>query len=428
MKFMVESISKCSGRLGALTGIERLPDVVLKTPVLLQTTRGGSFPYMSREVVELTSNLSETAISVNLTTTSQMLDSVKDSGKSISCFVALPECPTFLCLRDTSTESRSGHHEKAGVPLFTRYGKKVISPESFMDFVKTFRPDFCHLLGDGDTTVESSKKRGVHSVSRTIKFTEKCLEMRSKSENLRKIFTLAPIVGGFSRENRQKSIEFVKSVEIDGVFIDGLHGNGETALFVPEKETLEIVKLCNENLPQDKLRMVLGAFSPLLMLKMIQLGVDAFDNSLPFLYSLKKRALVFDFEPEDKKEGRKKLHIDLNSEEFREDFSPVLQGCNCLTCKDHTRAYLRHLIDCKELMGTILLNIHNFHHYRGFFHSIHHHIAKDTLQSLIALIEEQSLEENFTEIFPPSPTNGVGSSNTPSTVDSDAEEAKEDAK
>lgn len=306
----------------------------------------------------LTTDLRETVLSVNLSSTREMLEAVKSSGNGISSFAALHECLTFFCLRDTCEESKSGHHEKAGVPLFTRHGKKVISPEIFMDFVEAFKPDFFHLLSDGDTSFDSSKKRSIQSVTRTIDFAQKCLEIKNERENLQKMFVLAPIVGGYSHVNRRKCIEFASSASgIDGFFIDGLHANGETALFVPEKEILDIVKMCMENLPVEKLKMILGAFSPTLVLKMIQLGVDVFDNSLPLLYSLRNKALVFDFHRERQGEKRKNLHIDLSGEEFREDFSPVLEGCECLTCKEHTKAYLRHLIDCKELLGTILLNM-----------------------------------------------------------------------
>ncbi|XP_055689915.1 queuine tRNA-ribosyltransferase accessory subunit 2 [Lutzomyia longipalpis] len=429
MKFAIESVSKCSGRLGKLSGIERLPDICLKTPILFQNTRGGSIPYISREVAELTTDLRETPIAVNLATTWEMLDVVGASGKGISSFTALPECPTFLCIRDTSEESKGGHHEKGGVPMFTRHGKRVVSPEIFMDFVEAFQPDCFHLLCDGDTTTTSSKKRGIQSVTRSIDFTEKCLERVRKSDGgskLRKMFILAPIVGGFSRINREKSIEFAKGMEeIGGFFIDGVHANGETALFVPEEEILGIVKLCTENLPEEKFRMIFGAFPPLLVLKMVQLGVDAFDSALPHIYSLRNRALVFDFD--GRKHGRKhQLHIDLSLEEFREDFGPILAGCECLACREHTRAYVRHLIDCKELMGTILLNIHNFHHYRGFFKAIHQHIAKDSLPELIASIEEQSKEENFAEIFPEKHPNGLRRSQSSSANDSGGEEAPKD--
>lgn len=86
--------------------------------------------------------------------------------------------------------------------------------------------------------------------------------------------------------------------EVDGYFLDGFHSNGVSAVQCRIDGIRPIVNRCMELLPAEKMKMMLGAYSPLTMLHLISMGVDVFDNSYAYLSSLNNCALTFSLAPE----------------------------------------------------------------------------------------------------------------------------------
>lgn len=82
--------------------------------------------------------------------------------------------------------------------------------------------------------------------------------------------------------------------------------------------------------------------------------------------------------------------INLKEKKYQEDFSPLVRGCSCYCCKNHTRAYVHHLLVTNELLAGVLLMMHNFEHYFGFFHSIREALKSDRLAQLKELIRRQA--------------------------------------
>lgn len=98
-----------------------------------------------------------------------------------------------------------------------------------------------------------------------------------------------------------------------------------------------------------------GAYSPLMVIDLITAGVDLFDNTLAFLCVEIQNALIFNFDVSRKEKNVEGLFRPVAGAENKENFQPILEGCSCLACKNHTLAYIRHLFDAKELLGSILL-------------------------------------------------------------------------
>ena len=69
--------------------------------------------------------------------------------------------------------------------------------------------------------------------------------------------------------------------------------------------------------------------------------------------------------------------LDMKDLRYQKDFSPISKDCSCYTCRKHTRAYVNHLLLTNELLGPILLMIHNLTHYQGFFASVRECVQKD---------------------------------------------------
>uniref|UniRef100_A0A336M3I6 Queuine tRNA-ribosyltransferase accessory subunit 2 n=1 Tax=Culicoides sonorensis TaxID=179676 RepID=A0A336M3I6_CULSO len=394
MKVIVENVAKqCGGRICRITSLpSRLGADVNKefeTPMVLQYTRGASFPHMSREVLELSNFDINLPIQIPLTSTFHMHEALKVLKQPITSFSALPERPSFIVFNDPAEETRTGHNDKESMALFTRNGKVPITCEKYMEIVETFQPDFFHVLCDGVTPHDCSKKRVIKAVDKSMKFFDDCLEKFKKSEQLKQSFLIASIEGGFSKESRQEIIKFLSKYEneINGYFLDGFHLNGLTATKDDtfNEKFYEIIDFCIKSLPDSKLRFMFGAYPPLTILKLIQKGVDVFDTSYAYLATQSAHALLFDVSDENNTE----YAIDLSQEIFKDDFGPLKKDCKCLACKNHTRAYVNHLMNCKELLGSTLLMIHNTHHYLEFFRNIRESIKEDKLDVLIKILEKQ---------------------------------------
>lgn len=312
--------------------------------------------------------------------------------KSLSQFVGLPEALAFISLKNTSEFSPSGSHEKGSVPIFKRSGRINITAERYMNMMETFKPDLFTSLADGDTHQNCSKKRLTKACERSEEMFEQCLERKRSSTNIKDSFYVACVEGGFNEFERKKAVEHLKKYEseIDGYFIDGIHRNGHEATSLQFSTIKEIVEKTVSLLPTDKLKIMLGAYSPEVVLELVNFGIDMFDTSFVDIVSNSNRALVFNFSLENS--TKRFPEIDLLDSKYKDEFSPFVEGCSCYACQKHTRAYTNHLLLTRELLGNLLLSIHNTHHYLKFFESIREAIRHDRLDALSTLINEQYSE------------------------------------
>lgn len=352
MKFVLKSISKNSGRLGQLRIKESKE---LQTPLLLQTTKGGSIPYLSAEVFDLVSQEHQQVLQLTLSTMDQMSESLAQWNRSLSDYVGYPGYNTLLLLRDPCETTPTGGNDRDVVPLFTRHGKDSLTAARYMDMVANFAPDVYQGLCDADTNPESTKKRVQKSVDRTERLMEQCYEQHSKLERLQDSTLLAPIVGGYSTFARTQSIKHARQQpagSYGGYILEGFHTNGLSATELKPAQLLPIVEHCVQQLEAEQPRLMPGAYTPLLLLELIRLGVDVFDSSYAYCAAANYKALTFSY-VRDKAEHT--AFLDVTDEAIKEDFKPLLEDCSCLSCQKHTRAYIHHLYKTHELLGTILL-------------------------------------------------------------------------
>lgn len=125
---------------------------------------------------------------------------------------------------------------------------------------------------------------------------------------------LAPIQGGYNIKNREKTIENHLHPDVSGYFLDGFHNNGSTAIHLKFDDLNSIVSKCIELLPQDKIRFMLGAYNPVTLLKLIDIGIDVFDSSYTFLATINQCALTFNFNIDQSSEIGNLFDIDLSAD------------------------------------------------------------------------------------------------------------------
>ncbi len=158
--------------------------------------------------------------------------------------------------------------------------------------------------------------------------------------------TLLPIVQGSIHENlRKMSAEYVSSLDLPGNAIGGL-SVGE-----PAEEMYEMIELVNLILPDSKPRYLMGVGTPVNILEAIALGVDMFDCVMPTRNG--RNGMLFTSQG----------IINIKNEKWRNDHSPVDPDGNSYVDAQYSRAYLRHLIMSKELLGGMIASLHNLSFY-----------------------------------------------------------------
>jgi len=157
--------------------------------------------------------------------------------------------------------------------------------------------------------------------------------------------TLFPIVqGGIHPALRQEAARAIAgSGDWDGFAIGGL-SVGEA-----KPDMYAMLDTCDEAIPADRPRYLMGVGYPEDLLEGVARGVDLFDCVAPTRMGRNAAALTPD--------GR----VNMRRAEFREDDRPVVEGCACGCCRRFSRAYVRHLIQAEEMLGARLLSLHNVH-------------------------------------------------------------------
>jgi queuine tRNA-ribosyltransferase len=154
------------------------------------------------------------------------------------------------------------------------------------------------------------------------------------------------IQGGIFPSLRQESLEGLIEIGFDGYAVGGL-AVGET-----EEERLSVLETINPLMPLDKPRYLMGVGTPEDLIKAVSYGMDMFDCVMPTRHARNGRLFTT------------KGSINIRNQRFRDDTGPIDELCNCETCQHFSRAYIRHLQKCNEILGSRLATVHNLYHYQ----------------------------------------------------------------
>ena len=151
------------------------------------------------------------------------------------------------------------------------------------------------------------------------------------------------VQGGVFEDLRLESIERIAELDLPGYGIGG-YSVGE-----PHELMLESLAPVCAAMPQDKPRYLMGVGNPTTIVLAIGLGIDMFDCVLPTRTARTGTAFS--------SAGR----MNMRNAQYARDFGPLDPECSCPTCTQYSRAYIRHVVSMKEMLGSILLSIHNLH-------------------------------------------------------------------
>lgn len=203
-------------------------------------------------------------------------------------------------------------------------------------------------------------------------------------------------------EVRKEGLRDLLKRDVDGVMIAGL-SMGESV-----QERSKVLDALVPELPEHLPRVLCGVDGPAEVLVAVSSGVDLIASAFPYDVTKLGHALIFSWDPEGEDEGgerggkKRRLEgggsetmeklecrscesytMNLWDRRWRKDVRPLIEGCGCLACRDHTRAYIHHLLQAHEMLAEVLLYIHNLHHYLEFFKAIRRVIEEDKFQDLV---------------------------------------------
>ncbi|CDW55933.1 queuine tRNA ribosyltransferase [Trichuris trichiura] len=367
MKFTLRGTMEGVGRCGYITEWAGR-EVHLQTPMLLLHTIAGHVPHLSHEVLRLTELLKlakQQTVWLNAVgglygSRIGALSAVKESGMSIRQFLGLPDDTlVFLSFNDPAVSMHSGCNDDSSSSVFTRSGRMKVSMDSYKFFLNKFT-GCAQALCDSDNPAGSSNRRLEKSVRRSLAFAAECLKICN--QNVCGIF--GTVVGGYDLNQRIHCCEKLNGLTgLQGYVFEGFHSFGDVSN-LPLNHVVSLVQSCLELLPTDRLRYIPGAFNPSQIVQLAKAGIDLFDSSFATLEAGKGNAIFLntEFPLNDSFEV-----IEVCNARHARHFLPVVEGCDCYTCSNYTRAYVNHLWATNELLSVMLLTVHNLHQYLNMF-------------------------------------------------------------
>lgn len=175
------------------------------------------------------------------------------------------------------------------------------------------------------------------SVGRTLRWAERCLSAHTRNDQ----YLFGIVQGGVFDDLRRDCAQALSEMDFDGIAVGGVSvGEGHDLL-------KKVVEMTEPYLPKDRVRYLMGVGLPEDLLESIARGMDIFDCVIPSRMA-RSGTLFTAF-------GK----IRITNNRYRKDAYPVDTSCECYTCRNFSRAYIRHLILSKELLGTMLCTVHN---------------------------------------------------------------------
>ncbi|MES2623024.1 MAG: tRNA guanosine(34) transglycosylase Tgt [Patescibacteria group bacterium] len=179
------------------------------------------------------------------------------------------------------------------------------------------------------------------------------------------------VQGGRHEDLRKESAQVLGEMKYNGVEFDGFGIGGSFA----KEDMMTAVAWVNEVLPENKPRHLLGIGEPADIISAVKEGCDTFDCVMPTRNA--RTGTVFVADSSSERYGYK--NVNLRNAEFKADFGPIDNECDCYTCTNYTRAYIAHLYRAQEMLGGTLATIHNLRFMTRFMEKVREDIEKGEL-------------------------------------------------
>lgn len=234
-------------------------------------------------------------------------------------------------------------------------GRKIeLTPEYSMQIQKELGSDIV-MIFDECTPYPATEQEASDSMQLSLRWAERC--KTAHQGNPSALFGI--VQGGMYQALRHESAAGLSKLGFDGYAIGGL-SVGE-----PMDERNQVLDFTVPELPADKPRYLMGLGRPEDIIEAVRRGIDMFDCVIPtrhartgFLYTSKGI-------------------LKIRNSRYQDDIRPIDESCQCYTCQNYSRSYLRHLDKCGEILGSRLNTIHNLFYYQQLMRDIRSAIEDD---------------------------------------------------
>ena len=236
--------------------------------------------------------------------------------------------------------------------LFTPEKSIAIQENLGADIIMQF--DQCSEYGYTHSQAEDA-------MTLTSRWRERCAKAKTRSDQV-----LFPIVqGNMYKDLREESLKRAMEYADCGIGIGGL-SVGE-----PKPLMYEILDFLRPKLPENMPRYLMGVGSPDCLVEGVMRGIDMFDCVLATRIARNGTALT------------SKGKVVVRNGKYKEDFTPLDEKCDCYCCKNYTKAYLRHLINVDEMLGAMLLSLHNITFLHKLMRGLREAVLSDSLPGFV---------------------------------------------
>lgn len=214
--------------------------------------------------------------------------------------------------------------------------KHTFTPQKVMQIQRALGSDIC-MAFDECTSAGIEKRKAAEAMERTLKWLDRCSEVELKPHQMMFPIAQGNMFEDLRIESLQRTLPYCKC----GVAIGGLSvGESSDVMY----RMLDAIK---PYLPEDMPHYLMGVGTADYILEGVERGIDMFDCVLPTRTARNGTAMTMNG------------YVTVRNGAYKEDFSPIEDGCDCYACRNYTRAYIRHLINSDEILGGRLLSIHN---------------------------------------------------------------------
>ena len=235
--------------------------------------------------------------------------------------------------------------------------KHFISPEKAIEIENALGADII-MAFDECAPYPADRDYVKNSLERTTRWAKRCKEAHKNTET-QALFGI--VQGGMYKDLREQSAKEIMELDFPGYAIGGL-SVGE-----PKHLMYEVLDYTTPLLPEDKARYLMGVGSPDDLIEGVIRGIDMFDCVLPTRIARNGTAMT--------SHGK----VVVRNASYAEDFTPLDPECSCYTCKNYTRAYIRHLVKTNEILGSRLISYHNLYFLLKLMENVRNAIMEDRL-------------------------------------------------
>ncbi len=235
--------------------------------------------------------------------------------------------------------------------------KHFLSPEKVMEIENDLGSDIM-MAFDECVKYPAEYEYTKQSMERTTRWAARC---KAAHKNTEKQGLFGIVQGGMYKDLREKSARDLVEMNFPGYAVGGL-SVGE-----PKELMCDVLKFTTQFLPEDKPRYLMGVGTPDYLIEAVLRGIDMCDCVLPTRIARNGTALT--------SHGK----VVVRNATYERDWRNLDEQCDCYTCKNYTRAYIRHLVKTNEILGIRLLSIHNLRFLTRLMERVREEIEKDNL-------------------------------------------------